>query len=333
MINVGKVLYINNDGYYLHTENKGVVVREDKKLIARIPIENLSQIVIFGNTGISNYFINFCAECNVLVTYISKYGHYYGRVQGKNVGNVLLRQAQYALLHDGKELDLVKNILLGKCLNSVAFMQKYNKDNSVNDSIHEIKSYFSNISECDDKASIRGYEGLISKIYFGCFDSIIKVDDMKFIQRSKRPPLNECNSLLSFFYTLLTNDCISALETFGLDSYLGFMHSLRPGKHALALNLIEEFRSCVVDRFVIELINEGCVSSNDFLKDQQGIRLNDDARKNVLTKWEKYKSEKVNYELYNQEIPLRIVPYLQAQLLAQYIRGDIVEYPPFVMNY
>ena len=333
MINVGKVLYINNDGYYLHTENKDIVVREDKKLVARIPAGNISQVVIFGNAGISNYFVKFCAECNILVTYVSSYGNYYGRVQGINVGNVLLRQAQYALLHDGKELNIVKNMLLGKSLNYVSYLRKYMKRDDKEEKISEIKKYFGAVSECDDKAEIRGYEGIISKLYFSCFDGIIENEEMKFVERTRRPPLNECNALLSFFYTLLTNDCVSALETFGLDSYLGFMHSIRPGKHALALDLIEELRSCYVDRFVIESINGGKISKNDFIKDQQGIKLKDEARKNTLNLWEKFKGEKIDYELYGQSIPLRLVPYLQAQLLAQYIRGDISEYPPYVMNY
>lgn len=229
-------------------------------------------------------------------------------------------------------------MILGKFINCKHVLQRasrdsidINKKSHLIDAINKIDSNIKLLKDLDNIDSIRGLEGAVATIYFNVFDDMLKTDNEKmfFIKRSKRPPENNCNALLSLFYTLLTLNITSALEVYGLDSSLGYMHTLRPGRASLSLDLIEELRSPIVDKFVINLINLKQISDKDFENKEEGIKLKENSLKKVLNLWEQYKENEVYYSLYKTKVKIKNIPYLQAQLLAQTIRGDIKQYPPF----
>lgn len=341
MYKVNRVLYILNDKTYIHCELESFIVSVDGQEKSRIPSNLVSQIVIFGNTTVSNYFIKYCSEHKILVSYVTAFGNYYGGLRGKTVGNVLLRQRQYRL-YDNQEsrLNLARNIVLGKALNSKKVLEYFARDakednkNKLTDVQKKIEGMLPELKNADSLDRIRGLEGTIGQNYFSVFDCMIKAKEpeMLFVKRSRRPPENNTNAMLSLLYTLLTLNCVAALETFGLDSYMSFLHELHPGRESLAMDLVEEFRAPLVDRFVISLINREQFKRKDFKEEADGILLNDKSRKRLLELWEKEKEEEVYFPLYKKTVPKKLLPYLQAQLLSQFIRGDIAEYPPWTWN-
>lgn len=331
MIQIGKTLYVMNDKTYIHCEHDTFII-ENGENKERIPVSIIQQIIIFGHTSISDYMIKECADNNILVSYVSPSGRYFGSFYGKNVGNVVLRQKQYSLYEDtNRRLNLTKNIVLGKALNQRNLLLKYSNVLSAQEAARHIGKVLGTLSEAKDIESVRGIEGSISSIYFGAFDDMINSSDanLKFVKRSKHPPENNFNALLSFLYTLLNLNCISALECYGLDSYLGFLHEPRSGRESLASDLIEEFRSLIVDSLVLEWVNRKEFTSDDFELASNVPKLKDKSRKKLLQLWEQKQAEEIYYPLYQKYIPRRILMFLQAQQLAQFIRGDIPEYPPW----
>lgn len=338
MIKIGKVLYLLNDNTYVHCEHDTFMIRVGDLEATRVPTDLIEQIIIFGNTTVSNYMIKYCSEKSILVSYVSMFGNYYGGLRGQLVGNVLLRQKQYRLYDDLEHrLSLVRSIVLGKGLNQRAVLRAASdkvdscrKDNIVK-AISIIGEQLGTLKDAASIETIRGIEGSIATAYFGAFDDMLKTDDdnMKFVKRSRRPPDNYCNALLSFFYTMVTLNCISAVECAGLDSYMGYLHELHSGRESLALDLVEEFRAPLVDRHVITWINRKQITNSDFDMVSGTICLKDDAKKRLLQLWESEKEKNVYHPLYKEDVPQKLIPYLQARLLAQYIRGDIEEYPPW----
>lgn len=336
---INKVLYITTDNLVLHCHNKTITLTLNEEEKLRIPISLLEEIVIFGNTMISNYVIKECNENNVIISYVSVYGNFCGRFYGKTNGNILLRKKQYEIYDNmEKRTEIVKNIILGKFINSKNVLIRVsrdcndsNKKNNLIEAANKINSHISLLKNMNNIDSIRGLEGAVATIYFNVFDYMLKIEDdnMLFKKRSKRPPQNNCNAILSLLYTLLTLNINSALETFGLDSSLGYMHTLKPGRASLSLDLIEELRAPIVDKFIITLINRKQLTSNDFENGIEGIRLKDNSLKRILKLWEEHKDTEIIHPLYNEKTKIKIIPYLQAQLLAQHIRGDIPQYPPF----
>lgn len=336
---INKILYVTTENLVLHCHNKTITLtfKDEEKL--RIPISLIEEIIIFGNTMISNYVIKECYENNIIISYVSVYGNFCGRFYGKTNGNILLRKKQYDLYNNMDErVKIVKNIILGKFVNSKNVLMRVAKDsneikkkNSLIEAANKINSNINILKNMNNIDSIRGLEGAVANIYFNSFDSMLKTNDslMFFDKRSKRPPKNNCNAILSFLYTLLTLNVTSGLESFGLDSSLGYMHSIKPGRASLSLDLIEEFRAPIVDKFVITLINRKQLSSNDFENGIEGIKLKDKSLKRILNLWEEHKDTEILHPLYNQKVKIKLIPYLQAQLLAQCIRGDIEQYPPF----
>lgn len=331
MIQIGKTLYVMNDNTYIHCDHDAFVV-DNKVTKQRIPVNVVQQIIIFGHTSISDYFIKECSDNNILVSYLSSSGKYYGSFYGKNVGNIVLRQKQYSIFDNtSQKVKLAKNIVLGKALNQKALLKMFPNISSCREAVQLISDMLGVLVDAHEIESIRGIEGKISAIYFRTFDDIIKTTDadMKFENRSQHPPLNNFNALLSFLYTLVNTNCIAAVESFGLDSYLGFLHEPRSGRESLASDLIEEFRSLLVDLVVIKWVNNNEFTSNDFEKESNVPKLKDKSRKRLLQMWEQKQSEEIYYPLYKKNVPRRLLVFLQAQLLAQYIRGDIPEYPPW----
>lgn len=337
------VLYVTNPKSYLSKDGESVTVSVDGKEVGRIPIHNLEGIVCFGFMGASPGLMELCTSNEVGLSFVSPYGKYLARVGGKVSGNVLLRKRQYFLSDDEeKSAALAKYFIMGKLLNCRSVLQRLTRDYPERvDS--EFKKYFSDLSDgirrlkSEDFSlnELRGLEGMLSKFYFSCFDYLILSNDTDFYfeGRSRRPPLDRVNALLSFSYSLIAADCAAALESVGLDPQVGFLHRLRPGRPSLALDLMEEMRPYLGDRFVLSLINNHVVRSSDFVVKENGaVLLTDDARKTVLTAWQKRKRDEIMHPYLEEKIQLGLLPYAQALLLARHLRGDIDGYPPFLMR-
>lgn len=337
MNKIGQTLYILSDDVYLHCRHGAIEMQNkvtgDKQSIA---LENVSNIIIFSHAVISCDFVYACDGAHIAVTYNSPTGKAFGRFVGTNTGNVILRKLQFDMIDSEKELQFVKNIIGAKIHNQVWLLKYLSDHNYYADDIKKkAKSLSAIIMKIKDTPSIdaiRNLEASAATIYFSAFDYLIKVDNMKFEIRSRRPPKNRCNALLSFFYSILTNACTSALITHGLDSECGYLHRLRSGRDSLSCDLIEEFRAPIVDRFVIRLINRKEIQYDDFEDNESGIFLKPEPKKNILIKWNTFLNDnEVHHKLYNKKIIMNALPYEQALLLAQYIRGDTDEYPPFLM--
>lgn len=337
------VLYVTTPESYLNRDGENVVVSVEGKETFRVPIHNLESIVCFGYQGASPALMGLCAERNVGLSFLSANGYFLARVSGKVYGNVLLRKKQYRISDsEEKSLAIAKNCILGKIINSRAVIERSCRDyrdtidyESVKTISEYLKHKASTISQCTTLVELMGDEGDAARMYFSGFDHMIlcQKEDFYFTERSRRPPADNMNALLSFLYTLLSHDMQSALEAVGLDPYVGFMHQARPGRPSLALDLMEELRPYLADRLALSLVNRKQISGKGFLgKVNTGIMMDGDTRKEVVTAWQKRKQEEINHPFLNEKIKIGLLPYVQALLLARYIRGDLDAYPPFIMR-
>lgn len=339
MFSVGKTVYLLTEGTYIHCENDTITFEMKNGTKQRLAYHVVSEIIIFYNTTLSSYVMYQCSKHQIIVSYISTYGVYYGSFVGGFTGNVLLRKKQFDMIDSEKSVNYIRNLIGAKIYNSIWLLSYFGHHNDNRDTIKvvigRLRDDICKLKIMTSVDEMRLLEASAASDYFSVFDWLLKTDDvdMKFQKRSKRPPLNNINALLSFFYTLAMNISGSALMCRGLDSECGYLHTLRSGRNSLACDLVEEFRACIVDRFVITIVNRKEVVSSDFEHNNDGIRLTDEARKKLLKKWEQYLDNTVvRHKLYDKDLSFRILFYEQAQLLAQYIRGDISEYPPFLMK-
>lgn len=333
-------IYITNESAYLSLDGENLVckINDDEKF--RIPFDNIENIVCFSYLGCSPALMGKCVSNNIPINFMSPYGKFLAKVCGETKGNVFLRVAQIDVFRD-KGMLLIQNTLAAKFSNNIQNIKRTLHDNSElrsDDNIHNvIKTLEIGIEDIYNSNSVEqslGIEGNCAKAYFSVFDKLIinKKSGLNFQYRNKRPPLDPVNALLSFVYTLFTNEYAAALETVGLDSYIGFYHSLRSGRSSLACDLIEETR-CLVERFVLTLINLQIISEKDFDKQISGaVWLNDEGRKKVIAKWQEKKRSDYKHPYLNQKIPFGLIPYVQSNLLAKYVRGDINEYPCFLVR-
>lgn len=332
MIVIGKVLYIMSDDIYLNVDHDSVEIVRDKSILTRIPLVSLSQIIVLANATISAYLVSSCNRAKVRISYISPYGRYLGTFLGSEVGNVSLRMKQYEAFHNETKIQIAKNIVLGKIVNQMALLGKYRPRYQ---EVDKIRAYLATeirtLMDSNSVEQIRGIEGECAARYFSSFDLLLDgcSGEMKFVERTRRPPRNRFNALLSLLYTIETTSCIAAVSAYGLDPYLGYLHEIHPGRASLACDLVEEFRSPVIDAYLIKSVNLRKISEKDFEESEGMYSLTSDGKKKVLADWEKYKEKRVMYKLWGKEVPIKLLPYLQAQLLGQYLRGDIPEYPPF----
>ncbi len=334
-------LYITSADKYLSLDGENVVVLSDKQEVGRVPLHNLEAIVTFGFTGASPALMGACAKRNVSLSFLSQSGRFLARVSGEERGNVLLRKKQYFLSEDEKaSLNIAQNFIIGKVFNARWVLERATRDHAMRLDVErmkrvsgQLKKSLSSAQNCDSIGTLRGIEGEAASLYFSVFDEMIlqQKEDFSFRIRSRRPPLDAINALLSFTYTLLTHMCVAALETVGMDPYVGFMHTDRPGRASLALDLMEELRPVFADRFVLSLINKRRVSSSGFRQKENGaVIMDDDTRKNVLSAWQMRKQEVIKHPFLEEKVEWGMVPYTQALLLARYIRGDLDAYPPFM---
>jgi len=333
-------LYISTQGSYLHREGETVIVELEKQKILQLPIHTLGSIVCFGNVLCSPFLLGFCAERDVSVSFLSANGRFLANVLGPVRGNVLLRRQQYRMADDEQTTrGIAANVVCGKLANCRVVLNRTVRDHSAKvDSIalkeasENIGKIIERIPRADSTDEVRGFEGQAAAEYFRVFDNLIidQKSDFTFNERSRRPPLDEVNALLSFIYTLLAHDVRSALETVGLDTAVGFLHRDRPGRSGLALDIMEEFRSVIADRLVLSLINRKQISKKGFSKAANGaVIMNDDTRKTVLTEYQNRKQDDILHPYIEETVPIGLLFFVQANLMARYIRGDIDGYPPF----
>lgn len=334
-------LYITTQNSYLHKENETIVIRVENEIKLRVPVHTLCGIICFGNVLISPHLMGFCMEKQIAVSFLSMNGYYLGKVIGRVHGNVLLRREQYRKADDEEQCcKIARNIIIGKIVNARAVLMRTIRDNpelkvlntvspTIKNLSHMIK-YLKNETSVDN---LRGKEGFAANCYFEVFDQCIiaQKEEFCFEGRSRRPPLDPVNALLSFVYTLLVHDVTSALETVGLDPCVGFLHKDRPGRPSLALDMMEELRPYIADRLVLSLINRLQVKSNGFTTTETGAVIMDEkTRKIVITAYQERKQDEITHPFLKEKIQVGLIPYVQAMLLAKYIRNDIDGYPPFI---
>lgn len=340
MRKLNNILYVTTPDCYLSLDGENVVILKEQEIISRVPLHNLEGIITFGYTGASPALMGKCAKSNIALSFLSSHGRFLARVSGEQYGNVLLRKEQYRRSDDQEQsLDIAKNMVAGKLYNSMWVLRRCVRDHKLlvdvgklEDAISRMNILLQNIQNVKFADELLGLEGKAADEYFHVFDQLIlqQKDDFNFTERNRRPPKDKVNALLSFSYTLLAHDCAAALESVGLDSYVGFYHKDRPGRISLALDLMEELRSVLADRFVLTLINKKIVKTNDFwIKENGAVILHDDARRTVLQMWQKRKNDTLQHPFMNEKISWGLVPFAQAQLLARFLRGDLDEYPPF----
>lgn len=333
-------LFVTTQGAYLSKEGETVVVSVEKEARLQVPIHALGGIVCFGNVGMSPFLMGFCAENNVAVSFLTEYGRFLARIHGKTSGNVLLRREQYRRADDPDFCaGIARNIIAGKICNARTVLQRVLRDHSdkisssdIEIAVRRLGTVIGGMEKICELDFLRGVEGDAARIYFDVFDHLIvaQKDDFKFEDRNRRPPMDNVNCLLSFIYTILMHDVRSALESVGLDSYVGFLHRDRPGRAGLALDMMEEFRPFFADRLVLSLINRLQVSVKGFRKSETGaVLMSDDARKEVLIAYQKRKQEEIFHPYLKENVQIGILFYIQALLLARFLRGDIDGYPVF----
>lgn len=333
-------LYITSPGSYLSREGETVKISIEHKVRLRIPVHTLSAIVCFGQVSCSPPLMGLCAESGITLSFLSEYGKFWARVEGPVSGNVLLRRTQYRYADDPEFVTKFASIIVtAKLANTRTVLLRAMRDHpntagqqGLNTAAKKLKQLIRGMDTLEQVDSVRGREGDGARRYFEVFNHLVvaQKDDFVFNRRSRRPPLDKINALLSFFYTLLTHDIRSALEGVGLDPAVGYLHRDRPGRPGLALDMIEEFRAFLVDRLVLSLINRTQIKAGGFKIEESGsVRMNDETRKTVLTAWQQRKQEEITHPYLNEKVAIGLLPHIQAQLLARYLRGELDAYPPF----
>lgn len=334
-------LYIFTEDVYLALDGKNVVAKKDGKEIGRIPLHTLESIKTFSYRGASPALMGACAEHGISLGFFDRKGRFLADIHGAQRGNVLLRKEQcLASADDEASLALARNFILGKIFNSRWVLERAIRDHGPRIEVEKVKaaseklaSSIESLRECDSIESLRGIEGEAASVYFSVFDELFlrEKETFFFKERSRRPPTDPVNAMLSLFYTVLTRDCASALESVGLDSYVGFMHADRPGRRSLALDCIEEFRAVLVDRFVVTAVNNRVVNSKNFEYRESGeVLISDAGRRALFKQWQEKKKTAILHPFLKEKIPWGLVPFVQAQLLAKCLRGDLDGYPPFM---
>ncbi len=333
-------LYVTTQGAYLAKEGETVTVRHDKSVKLRVPIHTLSSIVCLGRVSCSPALMGLCGQRNVHISFLTERGRFFARVHGAVSGNVLLRRQQYRFADDENfSATLARDIILAKIANSRVVLMRAVREGQSSDGLPDLEKtverlsfLIENLKQAAPLEFVRGREGESSRAYFSVFDHLITAqkEDFFFRGRSRRPPLDRMNALLSFLYTLLAHDVGAALEGIGLDPAVGFLHRDRPGRQGLALDLMEEFRAFLADRLALTLVNRQQVRGKGFRTTESGAILMDDAtRKEVLVAYQKRKQEEIQHPFLGERVAIGLLPHVQAMLLARYIRGDTDGYPPF----
>lgn len=334
-------LYVTTEGAYLHLDHETLKIDVERETKLQIPLHHLGGVVCFGDVLISPALMHRCGEDGRSMVLLDRNGHFKARIEGPRSGNVLLRRAQHeAVSNTEKATAIAKKIVAGKIQNSRQILMRGAREaNELSDAeiLREAATALGNslcrLSTFSDLNQIRGAEGESAREYFGCFDRMVRENREAFRLngRNRRPPLDRMNALLSFLYALLMNDCVAAAEGVGLDPQMGFLHGLRPGRAALALDIMEELRAMLADRLALTLVNRKQITPRDFIERPGGaVYLADDGRKTVIVAYQNRKQEEIVHPLLEQKVSLGIIPHVQARLLARVLRGDMDDYVPYL---
>ncbi|GKS13106.1 CRISPR-associated endonuclease Cas1 [Paenibacillus chitinolyticus] len=334
-------LFVTQPDVYLSLDGDNIVLLKEQEKINRIPLHNLESIVTFGYTGASPALMRYCAERNIAIVFLSMSGKFLARVIGESRGNVVLRKKQYLVSESElMSAQIARNFIIGKVYNHKWMLERMTRDYPLRIDVENFKEasrqltlLMKSIRQCEDLERLRGLEGQAALIYNQRFDAMIlqQKEDFHFRTRSRRPPLDYVNAMMSLAYTLLAHDTSAALEGVGLDAYVGFLHRDRPGRASLALDLMEELRGVYADKFVLSLINKKGINKEDFVRKENGaVIMTEDGRKKFLTAWQSKKQEKITHPYLGEKITWGLVPHAQALLLARHLRNDLDEYPPFL---
>ncbi|MDR1491140.1 MAG: type I-C CRISPR-associated endonuclease Cas1c [Planctomycetaceae bacterium] len=338
MRQLGNILYITKQGSYVSRDGMNVVITFERQELLRLPIHTIEGMICFGNVLVTPFALGFCGENKVTVSFLTENGRFLARSTGAQSGNILLRRAQHRASSDADGVALAaRSFVSAKVANSRTILLRFLRDHSpadvsaIDEAVHRLSLSLQELKRPNTIERIRGIEGDAAREYFSVFDQLILSNkaDFYFRERSRRPPLDNVNSLLSFFYSILAHDCTSACESVGLDPQMGFLHADRSGRPSLALDLMEEFRSWLVDRFVLKLINLSQVHGKDFLQRESGsVELCESVRRAVLKAWQERKKEEITHPFLGKKVSYGLLPYIQAQLLARWLRGELDAYPP-----
>lgn len=333
-------LYVTDPEARLVKADDAVSVLVDERQVLHVPFHLLDSIVLFGYRGCGATLLGECAQRGISLSFLDAHGRFLARLEGPVSGNVLLRRAQHRLSDDADgALAIARRFVEAKIINERHVLERYRRDymdevdQGFTDVVEALHASEIGVAESETADQLRGVEGDAAHGYFSVFGEMVRVDEsaLYFLGRSRRPPRDAMNALLSFFYSMLSRDIASACETVGLDPQIGFFHRDRPGRASLALDLIEELRAPYVDRFVLSIVNRRQVRACDFVTEEDGgVTLTDDARKSVLGLWQKHKQETITHPFLKEKMPLGLVPFIQAQLFARFLRGDLKSYPPYL---
>lgn len=336
-------LYVTSPDRYLALEGDSVLVLAQEQKLGQFPLHNLEGIVTFGYTGASPALMAACAQRGISLVFLTEHGRFRASVQGETRGNVLLRKEQYRRSdQESACVHYARGFLTGKLFNARSVIERALRDHGLRVDTARLQAAsgalwnaLRSLEEAETLGAMRGIEGEAAVQYFGVLNELIlqQKDAFYFTGRAKRPPKDNMNALLSFAYTLLMRECAAALETVGLDPYVGFLHTDRPGRPSLACDLMEELRAAFADRFVLGLVNLRQVDDSGFIREEAGaVRMTPDLRKVVLNAWQKRKQEIITHPYLEEKLEWGMVPYAQALLLARAIRGDLEGYPPFLVK-
>lgn len=335
-------LYVMTSGSYLHLDNDTIRVDIERETRLRVPLHHLSGIVCVGDILLSPALMGRCAAAGIGICLLDRAGRFLARIEGPLTGNVLLRQAQHqALGNTSSTLAHARQFVLGKLRNSRTVLQRGARESkfeadaaALAAAVLKFDASLRAALAAENLEVLRGVEGESARTYFAAFEYLIRADRRQAFTpdgRSRRPPRDRCNALLSYLYTLLTHECRSALESVGLDPQMGYLHALRPGRPALALDLVEEFRAILADRTALTLINRGQINDADFrVTEGGGVLLTDESRRTVATAWQTRKQDVLTHPLLEAEIPCGLLPQVQARVLARTLRGDLPAYLPYL---
>ncbi|MDD5035049.1 MAG: type I-C CRISPR-associated endonuclease Cas1c [Methylococcaceae bacterium] len=337
-------LYVTTPDAYLRLEGETVCVMIEEQKRLQVPLHHLSAFVLFDHVMLSPALLGRCAEDGRSVVWLSRSGQFRARLEGPVSGNILLRQAQFRAAEDAVlTLTLAKTTVAGKLRNSRQLLMRGARETAVTEEKESLvyaakllANQIRKIPQAGDLDRLRGLEGDAARLYFEALPQVMKPQaraDFPFECRSRRPPRDRFNALISFLYALAMSDCRASLETVGLDPQLGFLHAVRPGRPALALDLLEEFRAPLADRLALTLINRGQIQVRHFDEREGGaVLLNDEGRKSVITAWQTRKQEEIIHPVLQQNVPVGLLPHLQARLLARRLRGDVAHYVPYLQR-
>lgn len=344
MRNLRNTIYVTSEEAWMRKDGENLVVEVNGVERGRVPLHRIEGVVSLGRAGASPKILAACAEAGITISFLDPNGRFLARIEGVRSGNVLLRRAQYRATDEpAKAVPIVRGMVAAKAANQRAVVRRGLRDHAerlgaegvaaLKLAEHRLTGVARRTLAVDTVDSLRGIEGEAAAVYFSSFPHLIRVDDPAFAfgGRSRRPPLDRINALLSFLYAMLGHDCRAALEAHGLDPQVGYLHADRPGRAGLALDLMEELRAVLAERLALSLVNRRQLGADDFSIEEAGaVRLTNDARKRVLVAWQERKREELRHPFLDEAMPLGLVPHVQAQLLARHLRGDLDGYPAFV---